>query len=88
MTGADLILDPSMYPALPPTMHPTTNPTMTLIFFKNGEPKISVRIMAMNDKNPNPMNSGEPQLNKNKLISNYSVDDECRKRTEVVAEHR
>jgi hypothetical protein len=37
---------------------------MILIFFKNGEPKISVSMMETKDKNPKPMNSGDPQLKK------------------------
>jgi len=34
---------------------------MILIFFKNGEPKISVRMMETKDRNPKPINSGDPQ---------------------------
>lgn len=33
-----------------------------LIFFMNGDPKSSVRMMETKDKNPSPMNSGEPHL--------------------------
>jgi hypothetical protein len=62
IAGADLILLPSIYPAAPATIQPTTNPTMILIFFKNGDPNISVSEMEINDRNPNPMNSGDPHL--------------------------
>lgn len=62
MAGAVLIELPSMYPAAPATIHPTTNPTMILMFLRNGEPKSSVRMMLTKDRNPRPMNSGEPQL--------------------------
>jgi hypothetical protein len=41
-------------------MHPTSNPTIILIFFMNGEPKISVKIMETKDRNPRPMNWGDP----------------------------
>ena len=34
-----------------------------LIFLRKGEPNISVKTMLMKDKNPMPMNSGEPQGN-------------------------
>jgi hypothetical protein len=51
-----------MYPAPPATIHPTASPTIILIFFINGEPKISVRIIETKDRNPMPMNSGDPQL--------------------------
>ena len=59
MTGALLIVDPSIYPAAPATMHPTARPTMMLMFLRNGEPNSSVKIILTNDKNPRPMNSGE-----------------------------
>jgi hypothetical protein len=60
IAGADVIVDPSMYPAAPATMHPTANPTMILMFLRKGDPKISVRMIEMNDRNPRPMNSGDP----------------------------
>lgn len=42
-------------------MHPTANPTIILMFLRKGEPNISVSTMLMKDKNPRPINSGEPQ---------------------------
>lgn len=62
IAGAVLILLPSIYPAAPATIHPTARPTMILIFFRNGDPKSSVRIMLTKDRKPRPMNSGEPHL--------------------------
>lgn len=62
IAGAVVMLLPSMYPAAPATMQPTASPTMMLMFFKNGEPNISVMTMLMNDRKPRPMNSGEPHL--------------------------
>ena len=62
ITGADLIVELSKYPAPPATMQPTARPMMILIFFKNGDPKSSVSTIDMNDKNPRPINSGEPHL--------------------------
>ena len=59
--GADLMFESSIYPAAPATMHPTASPTIMLIFFRKGDPNISVRIMLTNDRNPRPMNSGDPQ---------------------------
>jgi len=56
------MLLPSMYPAAPETIQPTASPTMILMFFKNGEPNNSVRMMLMKERKPRPMNSGEPQL--------------------------
>jgi hypothetical protein len=56
------MLLPSMYPAAPATIQPTTSPTMILIFFRNGEPNNSMIMILEKDKNPNPINSGEPQL--------------------------
>ena len=50
----------SMYPAAPATIQPTATPSITDEFFKNGEPKSSVRTMLIKDRNPSPMNSGEP----------------------------
>lgn len=41
-------------------MQPTANPTIMLTFLRKGDPKISVRMMAINDRNPRPMNSGDP----------------------------
>ncbi len=61
MIGADCILLPSMYPAAPATIHPTATPTITDAFFRNGDPNSSVRMMLTKDRNPRPMNSGEPQ---------------------------
>jgi hypothetical protein len=40
-------------------MHPTARPTMMLMFFKNGDPKSSVKMMLTNDRNPSPINSGD-----------------------------
>ena len=60
IAGAVLILDPSINPVAPATMHPTANPTIILIFLRNGEPSISVSTMLTKDKNPMPINSGEP----------------------------
>jgi len=51
----------SMYPAAPETMQPTASPTMMLMFFKNGEPNISVNMMLTNDRKPIPINSADPQ---------------------------
>ena len=62
IAGALLIVESLMYPAAPDTMHPTTNPTIILMFFMKGEPKISVRMIVANERNPRPMNSGEPHL--------------------------
>ena len=42
-------------------MHPTARPTMTEMFLRNGDPNNSVKMMLTNDRNPRPMNSGEPQ---------------------------
>lgn len=53
---------PSMYPAAPATRHPTASPTMILAFLRNGDPKSSVRIMLTKERNPRPMNCGEPHL--------------------------
>jgi hypothetical protein len=39
-----------------------------LIFFKNGDPNISVSMIARKDKKPSPMNSGEPQLEEAVLL--------------------
>ena len=55
------MLLPSMYPAAPATIHPTARPTMMEIFLRKGDPNNSVMMMLTNDKNPRPMNSGEPQ---------------------------
>jgi hypothetical protein len=62
IAGADLILLPSIYPVAPETIQPTASPTMMLTFFKNGEPNNSVSNIVTNDKNPSPMNSGDPHL--------------------------
>lgn len=62
MAGALLIVVSSIYPAAPATMQPTARPTIMLIFLRNGEPNISVRMMVTKDRNPRPINSGEPQL--------------------------
>ena len=62
IAGADLIPLPSIYPAAPATIHPTARPTMILMFFKNGDPKSSVRMMLTKERKPRPMNSGEPHL--------------------------
>lgn len=56
MAGAEVIVLLSIYPAAAATMHPTSNPTIMLIFFMNGEPKSSVKIMETKDRNPRPMN--------------------------------
>ena len=64
IAGALLIFELSMYPAAPATIHPTTRPTMILIFLRKGEPKSSVRMIVANDRNPRPINSGEPHLRK------------------------
>ena len=61
IAGAVLMLDPSINPVAPATIHPTAKPIIILIFFRKGDPNISVRIMLMNERNPMPMNSGEPQ---------------------------
>jgi len=53
---------PSMYPVAPATRHPTASPTMILAFLRNGDPKSSVRIMLTKERNPRPMNCGEPHL--------------------------
>lgn len=55
---------PSIYPAAPATMQPTASPTMMLMFFKNGDPNSSVRMMLTKDRNPRPMNSGDPHLSR------------------------
>jgi hypothetical protein len=34
---------------------------MIEMFLMNGDPKTSTRMMVMKDKNPRPMNSGDPQ---------------------------
>jgi hypothetical protein len=60
--GALVMVLPSMYPAAPATIHPTASPTMILAFLRNGEPKSSVRIMLTKERNPRPMNCGEPHL--------------------------
>lgn len=62
MAGAVVMLLPSMYPAAPATIHPTARPTMMEMFFKNGEPKSSVKMIETKDRNPRPINSGEPHL--------------------------
>lgn len=62
MVGAEVMVLPSTYPAAPATTHPTASPTMILAFFKNGEPNSSVIMMVTNERNPRPMNSGEPHL--------------------------
>lgn len=54
------MVESSMYPAAPATMHPIANPTIMLIFFRNGDPNISVKIMLTKDRNPRPINSGDP----------------------------
>jgi hypothetical protein len=56
ITGALVMVLPSMYPAAPATIHPTASPTMILAFLRNGEPKISVRMMLTKERNPRPMN--------------------------------
>ena len=56
MAGAVLIVLLSMYPAAAATIHPTNSPIMMLIFFINGEPSISVRMMVTKDKKPRPIN--------------------------------
>ena len=56
IAGAEFIVELSIYPAAPATIHPTSSPTMILIFFKNGEPKISVKMIETKDRNPRPMN--------------------------------
>lgn len=43
-------------------MHPTTKPTIMLMFLRNGDPKISVKMIDMKETNPRPMNSGDPHL--------------------------
>ena len=63
MAGADLMELPSIYPVAPAMIQPTARPTMMLAFFRKGEPKSSVRMMVTNERNPRPMNSGEPHLN-------------------------
>lgn len=62
MTGAEVTVVPSTYPAAPATIHPTTSPTMMLAFFKNGEPNSSVMMMVTKERKPSPMNSAEPHL--------------------------
>lgn len=62
MTGAEVMVLPSIYPAAPATIHPTASPTMILAFFKNGEPNNSVIMMVTNERKPRPMNCGEPHL--------------------------
>lgn len=58
---------------------------MILIFFRNGEPNISVSIIAANDRNPRPMNSGEPHLIS--IFLNYSYkQNKSARLTEVVVE--
>jgi hypothetical protein len=49
-----------MYPAGPATIQPTANPAIILIFLRNGEPNNSINTIVTNDKNPRPINSGEP----------------------------
>lgn len=61
IAGAVVMLLPSMYPAAPATMQPTAKPTMTEMFLRKGDPNSSVMMMLMKDRNPSPMNSGEPQ---------------------------
>jgi len=60
IAGADVIVESLMYPVAAATMHPTSNPTIILAFFRNGLPNNSVKIIAMNERNPRPMNSGLP----------------------------
>jgi hypothetical protein len=60
MAGADSIVLESMYPAAPAIMQPTNSPMIMEIFLRNGEPNISVRMMDTKERNPRPMNSGEP----------------------------
>jgi hypothetical protein len=33
-----------------------------LVFFRNGDPNISVKMIEMKETNPRPMNSGDPHL--------------------------
>jgi len=35
---------------------------MMLMFLRNGDPKISVKMIETKDTNPRPMNSGDPHL--------------------------
>lgn len=53
-------------------MQPTARPTIMLTFFKNGDPNISVNIIDTKDKNPNPINCGEPHLKGEKLSANMN----------------
>jgi hypothetical protein len=69
IAGADWIVVLSMYPAPPATIQPTASPTMILIFFINGEPNISVRMIVAKDRKPRPINSGEPQLKRSILAA-------------------
>jgi hypothetical protein len=77
MAGACLILLLSIYPAAPATMHPTAKPIMILIFFRNGEPNISVMIIVIKERNPRPINSGEPHLNDRSVPRTMSVKEEA-----------
>jgi len=61
IAGALFMLDPSMKPATPATIQPIAKPTIILIFLRKGDPNISVRTILMNERNPRPINSGEPQ---------------------------
>ena len=56
----------SMYPVAPATIQPKARPAMILIFFMNGDPKISVNMMETKDRKPRPMNSGDPHLDMNR----------------------
>jgi hypothetical protein len=62
IAGADLILDPSMYPAAPATIHPTTRPMMIEMFFMNGLPNSSVSKILAKERKPSPTSSGDPHL--------------------------
>ena len=62
IAGELLIVSPLIYPVAPATIHPTIKPTMILMFLRKGEPKSSVRMIVTNDRNPRPINSGEPHL--------------------------
>lgn len=45
-------------------MQPTARPTMIDMFLRKGDPNISVRTILMKERNPRPINSGEPHLSR------------------------
>ena len=60
----------------PATIHPTTKPRVILMFFRNGDPKISVKIIETKETNPRPMNSGDPHLEDRERSIRSGLDEE------------